>query len=466
LREVVDHVFIYKNSNQLERAFSEPRHARKVSTALLVQPSERGTKMEKTVSTVGELLSAAKDNRVESIVVAADFSDVPGFDLLPGQTIHSAPGQQFTLTFADEIDGIQLSSDNSVLYLDLHVSPNRRAIWNDSSVTTLGRIVLGSVNTIGRVQLLAKDNVRGGRVEVSGLAILAADSRAEQARPHEYGVSVIQGVFTLWNMQPDPDVVITADLLNISAGRFGAPVFGSGIFVSGAGDQGGRLNVQHLTTGGVYSDGKLPAGTADQITAGVFTVYGTYVDLVKNDGPVITYGVNDMALDNWGTVERWIAKQKLTTLGPSGIGFVNFGKISDLAVEAPIETFGPGARGFNVYTGTVKRADFDRIITHGNGAVGVQISQPIGELTVRRGIETFGGTGPSLVKGVVQNLSAICLSIKPGGSAKRVSIDGGLKTHSKGIAPLEQQGNVEQLHITGGFGPTEDQANVENGMPD
>jgi hypothetical protein len=32
-----------------------------------------------------------------------------------------------------------------------------------------------------------------------------------------------------------------------------------------------------------------------------------------------------MALDNWGTVDRWFAAGKVTTYGPSGIGFVNFG---------------------------------------------------------------------------------------------------------------------------------------------
>jgi hypothetical protein len=47
-------------------------------------------------------------------------------------------------------------------------------------------------------------------------------------------------------------------------------------------------------------------------------------------------------------------------------------------VNAPIETFGRGARSFNVYTGTVNLAEFDRVITHGDGAVGIQISQPIG----------------------------------------------------------------------------------------
>ncbi|MGH2347579.1 MAG: hypothetical protein ACRDG4_20315 [Chloroflexota bacterium] len=38
-------------------------------------------------------------------------------------------------------------------------------------------------------------------------------------------------------------------------------------------------------------------------------------------------------------------EEKITTYGPSGIGFVNFGIMSELRVNAPIETFGQGARG-------------------------------------------------------------------------------------------------------------------------
>ena len=246
-------------------------------------------------------------------------------------------------------------------------------------------------------------------------------------------------------------VVVSADLVGLSAGRDGAPVRGSGIFVSGAGDKGGRLIVRRLETDAIYSDGKIAPGTPDQITGGVFTVYGAHVEVVRNRGPVVTYGVNDMVLDNWGVVDRWIAEEKITSHGPSGIGFVNFGTVHDLKVNAPIETFGQGARGFNVYTGTVDLAEFDRVTTHADGAVGIQISQPIGRLVVRRGIETFGGTGPSLVKGVVVTLSAIGLSIKPGGSAREIDIGGGIKTNGAGVAPIEQHGSIESLRVAGGF---------------
>ncbi len=72
---------------------------------------------------------------------------------------------------------------------------------------------------------------------------------------------------------------------------------------------------------------------------------------------------------------------------------MNFVIVHELKIAAPIKTLGQGARGFNVYTGTVDLADFDRAITHGDGAEGVQVSQPIGRLIVRRGIETFRALG-------------------------------------------------------------------------
>lgn len=403
------------------------------------------------VSTMDELRAATDASGARAIVIRGQIAAASSFRLAPGQSL-SGEDDHAAITFANGADGVQLTSDNRISGLRLRTAPDRRAIYNDTSVATLGQIAIHRVVATGRVQMLAREQVRAGHVEVRGLDIVAADARGERDRPQGYGVYVLQGAFTLWNMQPDEGVNITADLVGISAGRSDAPVLGSGIFVSGAGDTGGRLNVRQLVTDAVYSDGKIAPGTPDQITGGVFTVYGAHVQLVRNRLPVVTYGVNDMALDNWGMVEQWIVDQPVTSHGPSGIGFVNFGTVHDLQVNAPIETYGTGARGFNVYTGTVDRAEFDRIVTHGDGAVGLQISQPVGSVIVRRGIETFGGTGQSLVKGVVMTLTAIGLSVKPGGSARVIDISGGLTTHGAGVAPIEQHGAIESLRITGGFG--------------
>lgn len=406
--------------------------------------------LEKTVTTVDALIAAVGDGSLRRIGVSGHLTGAPAVRLSLGQSLRGADDKS-GISFVDGSDGVQLSSNNRIHSLRLHTAPDKRAIFNDTSVDSLGRIELRGVTVHGRVQILARDKVRGGHVDVNGLDIVAADARGAPERPQGYGVFVLQGAFTLWNMQQDTDVTISADLVGLSAGRDGAPVRGSGIFVSGGGDKAGRLTVRRLETDAVYSDGGIAPGTADQITGGVFTVYGAHVDVVRNRGPVTTYGVNDMVLDNWGVVDRWAAEAKITSHGPSGIGFVNFGIVHELKITAPIETFGQGARGFNVYTGTVNLAEFDRVTTHADGAIGIQISQPIGRLVVHRGIETFGGTGPSLVKGKVVTLSAIGLSVKPGGSAREIEISGGIKTNGAGVSPIEQHGAIESLRITGGF---------------
>ena len=401
------------------------------------------------VTTRDELAAAVRDTAARRIEVRARLEDAPSIRLLPGQAL-CGQDERSEIVFAQGTDGVQLSADNEIRGLKLTVSPERRAIFNDTTVAGLGRMRLVGIGATGQVQILARDAVRSGHLEVDGLDIVAADARARTDRPHGFGVDVLQGAFTLWNMQPDERVVLSARLVGLSAGREGAPVRGSGIFVSGAGFSGGRLAVSLLDVGAVYGDGGIAEGTPDQITGGVFTVFNAHVDEVRNRGPVVTYGVNDMVLDNWGFVDRWTAESKLTSHGPSGIGFVNFNRVNTLRVLAPIETFGRGARGFNVYAGTVGLAEFERVTTHADGAIGIQISQPIGRLVVRRGVETFGGTGDSLVKGVVLRLSAIALSIKPGGSAQSIEIDGGLVAHGKGVAPIEMHGAVGALRIGGG----------------
>jgi hypothetical protein len=404
---------------------------------------------KKVVSTTAELLAACKTVDTRHLVVRGELASVPSIRLAPG-IILSGDGDGASISFAAGSDGLQLSSDNEVRNLRLETSLDKRAIFNDYTVDGLGCIRLQGVTSLGQVQIVARGKVFSGHVVVDGLDVIAADARGQPEQPRGFGVRVIQGAFTLWNLQPDESVVISAHIKGLSAGRPCAPVLGSGIFLCGAGVGGGRLVAQLLETGAVYSDGRIAPGTPDVITGGVFTVHGAAVDLVHNLGPVVTYGVNDMVLDNWGAVDRWIAEEKLTSYGPSGIGFVNFGSLNELTVNAPIETFGKGARGFNVYDGTLNQATFDRITTHADGAVGIQISKPIGGLVVRRGIETFGGTGDSLVKGVVVTLPAIGLSVKPGGSARSIDIEGGVTANGQGIAPIELHGTIDFLRINGG----------------
>lgn len=402
------------------------------------------------VSSTSELLVAVREPAPRTIIVEGIVADVPTVRLLPGQALRAA-SPSAALHFAPGQDGVQLTADNRVEGLGVCTDPDRRALYNDTGVAELGRLVLRDLSVVGVVQILAREAVRGGHVEAENVDIRAADARGYGDRPRGYGVEVVPGAFTLWNQQRDANVAITFDLTGIAIGRAGAPVRGSGLFVGGFGDTGGRVIGRRLETGAVHSDGGIAPGTPDRISGGVFVVYGAYVDKVCTHGPVTTYGPNDMVLDNWGAVGSWTAEEKITSYGPSGIGFVNFGTVDLLQTKAPIETFGQGSRGFNVYSGTVNSSVFDRIVTHADGAVGIQISRPVGKIAVRRGIETHGGTGDSLVRGVVVKLSAIALSIKPGGSAREISVAGGLTTHGQGVDPLELRGTVGALNITEGL---------------
>ncbi len=413
-------------------------------------PVQALTGPEIIVSTAEELRNACAVATPHVVLVGADVALASSLRVNPGVTLRSLAEAPRSITFAG-VDGLQLTQDNTLVNLRIVTDPQRCALWNDPAFADCGTLSLCQIVTVGRVSILARGALRSGHIEVDGLDIVSADARGAAERPQGYGVSVVQGAFTLWNMQQDPSSMLTANLIGLSAGRSRQPVRGGGIFVGGGGESGGVLRIQRLDTGAVCSDGGIAAGTADLISGGVFVVSGAEVDQVTISGPVTTFGQNDMVLDVWGKVDRWHCRGKITSYGPSGVGFVNFGMIRELFLQAPLETFGKGARGFNVYTGTVVHAEFDRIVTHGDGAVGVQISQPIGALTVHHGIETFGGTGDSLVKGVIQQLPATALSFKEGGAANRVEIRGGLTTHGHQVAPLELFGTVDSLSVEGGF---------------
>jgi hypothetical protein len=421
----------------------------------------------RTVTTVGELTEAAADSSLKMVFVSGRIENVRSFRLAPGLLLSSDVEQGGEIVFAPGEDGVQLSKDNGLAGIQLSASPDRRAIYNDTHIDGLGTMHLSQVTTTGLVQILARDRVRSGHVDIDGLDVTAADARPYGERPHGFGVDVLQGAFTLWNMQPDRNIALTADLRRISTGRSGAPVRGSGVFVSGAGTDGGVLNITHLETGPIYVDGGIPQGTSDLISGGVFVLSGANVDEVHNRGMVVTYGPNDMALDNWGEVDRWIGEAPVTSYGPSGIGFVNFGNIGQLRLDAPCETYGAGARAFDVYTGSIGSAEFESLVTHGAGSIGAQISRPIGELIVHQDITTQGGAGESLVEGVLQHLVADALSVKQGGDIGSVRIGRSLATEGDGVATLEVQGEIRSLDVAGGItakGRGSDAVHVEGGV--
>jgi hypothetical protein len=347
------------------------------------------------------------------------------------------------LAFAEGVDGVQLNGHNAVSRLGLHTEPAHRSIFLDAAASGAFRLI--DLTVTGQVDLATSS----GHFLIDGLHITEADVRHRQERPRLSGVGAMPGAFTLWNKSPES--VVTATIRRLSAGSGQNPVRGSGVLVAG------RLEIDLLETGAIHTDGGIPEGTADTISGGVFVVYDAHVQTVRNVGPVTTLGTNDMLLDNWGRVDRWIAEAPLTSFGRSGVGFVNFGIIDELRILAAIETHGVGARGFNVYHleghsgASVGMAEFESITTHGDAAIGIQIAQPIGRLTIHKGIRTSGATGESLVKGVLTKLSAHAISVQPGGVIAELEVGGALMSTGEGVVPLHVLGEIKSLRIAGGL---------------
>lgn len=391
--------------------------------------------MTTTKVTTAQELAEAINNGAQDIVVEGVIEGSPSVTLPEGATISGG-----TLKFLAK--GLRLSKNNTLRDITVETTDYEVAIYNDTSIEDAGVMRFENVETVGQVYVIAEGAIKNIRVETEGLRVKAADVRGRVEQPHGYNVDVLQGGITFWNRQSSADAKFTATLKGLAAGTKETPVRGSGIFVAGYADRegkltGGAFEADLIETGEIHTDGGIIPGTPDKITGGVFVVSGAKVGTVRNSGPVTTYGQNDMVLDNWGDVNQWIATDTIRSTGPSGIGFVNFGNIGTIDIQAPIVTEGKGARGFNLYDGSLNEGLFDSIKTTGDGSIGIQVSKPMGRLIVRGDVETTGGEGLSLVRGVQMTLQAIALSVKDGGVIDTVEIGGALRTHGDDLTTFE-----------------------------
>jgi len=291
------------------------------------------------VASLTELMSALSSEGPHTIELTTSVTCPHSITLPPGCSLTGTDKSRCILSFGNS-DGIGLTADNRIANVTVVAAPGTRAIYTQAGAADMGTLSLANLVVTGQVSIITRTGTKMLNLAVNGLHIAACDARRYSEQPQKYGVNVYQGALTVYNFNGDPDARIRASLANVSVGAKHAPVLGSGIFVSGFGDTGGQVELETLTTGEVHSTGALPYGTADMITGGVFIVYGVHAGRVEHFGSVVTYGVNDMVLDTWGTVDQWIAHAPVVSYGPSGIGFVNFGTVDNFVAEAEIVTYG------------------------------------------------------------------------------------------------------------------------------
>ena len=398
-------------------------------------------------------LLAALNSQAPNIEVIGVIDDLPSVRLHAGQSVvgkDSAAG----LRFQPGIPGLMLHANNTVRSLQLWSDTTQIALGFTDETEDLGTITVSDIRTVGRFHLEAQNALKGD-IKLANIHVAQADARMCAHRPQGFGVEVLMGGLTVYNSSKKSQSRWNLQAQQLSGGSKEHPLRGSGIFIFG-GDYiapgtdpstapgpdtlGGQIHLTDLTTGPVFSDGGIPAGVGNLITAGVFIGSGTIAEHVHCQGPVTTLNQNDMVLDNWGKVTHWQAGAPITSQGPSGIGFVNFGALETLQVNAPITTHGLGARGFNLYDGSLGTAQFLSITTHGDGAIGIQLSKPFGRILVKENVTTHGGAGDSLVRGKVINLKAHAISLKPGTQGKRLEVQGQAQALNPKIAALDLDG--------------------------
>ncbi|WP_125766738.1 hypothetical protein [Lapidilactobacillus wuchangensis] len=348
-------------------------------------------------------------------------------------------------------DGIGVTSNNQIRNLNIQTAVDQRAIYNAGQTEDLGSFVFEDLTIVGQFSFIMRAGSLWAALSLDNVNIVAADARKYLEQPQKYGVNVLQGALTVYNFNPNADSRIKLKAQHLTIGQKNAPVIGSGVFISGAGDQGGRVEVSMLMTNHVYSTGLIPEGVANIITGAIFIVYGAYAKEIVQHGETVTYGVNDMVLDAWGSVDHWRVNGPVTSYGPSGIGFVNFGIVNRIEFTAAIQTFGLGARGYNQYDGTLREGIFQSIETFGDGSIGIQISKEVGQLHVRGHLTTHGSVGRSLVKGVLQQLPAYAISVKSGGHVENLAIAGDVCTTGAKVTSIsvENQAEIDAFSISG-----------------
>lgn len=401
------------------------------------------------ISSIAEFMNAISDPKPKILEIQTSLLFPFTVTLPPNVSIRGIDLNKAILSF-NSGDGLALTKNNEISNVTIQTNPNFRAIYTLSVESDLGVFKLSRLKVTGQIQILTRGSTKKTKLLIDEVDVVACDARKYSEQPQKYGVNVYQGALTIYNYNSDPESLIQATLTNISLGKTGAPVIGSGLFISGFSDEGGKVEVDLLTTNEIYSNGMIPYGTPNMITAGVFIVYGAHVKKIEHHGSITTHGVNDMVLDAWGRVDSWIAEKPITSYGPSGIGFVNFGIVNNFEAKDKVETFGLGARGFNQYDGTVGHAIFHSITTHGDGSIGIQVSKPVDTIEVRGPVTTYGSIGQTLVKGVIMILPANGVSIKSGGEIKKLILSGGIETHGDQVTSLEIEGKILDLNLKNG----------------
>ena len=121
---------------------------------------------QRDVSTAQDLIAVVRDRSVDRIVVSGDLAGLSSLELLPDQALSAAA--RTTLQFKDDSDGVRFSSNNKLENLTLIAAPEKRAIFNDTTVADqIAKAVVKGKLTIPIAAKMALKDAREAHILMS-----------------------------------------------------------------------------------------------------------------------------------------------------------------------------------------------------------------------------------------------------------------------------------------------------------
>lgn len=400
------------------------------------------------INNVEELVSATQDKTARYLILRNDLQDVPCIRLMPFQSL-TGEFDGKSIHFVKGADGFCLSKGNELKNLQIMADPDKRAIFQDWEVENMGTHHLSRLNVTGQISFVLDGKIAKGRIEASFIHVAFASLMQLKDRPNRFGVDMVQGAFTIWNKRDEMNIEIETDITHFSCGSAAKPINGSGLVLCGFQEKMGSLKATVISCGDIYTKGEIGKGTSDLVAAGICVGYEVVLRNLSVYGRITCYGGNEMALYNWGTVEHWSVTERIETHGSNGCGIINAGNIGKLTFTHEIETFGVGARGFYMFDGVLKDVHFDRIVTHGDAASGIQFNRYIDRISISNGIEVFGNSLNVMFADTIVKASADAVNAKYGATVRILKVTGDLISHGTDVHTIYDEAGIERLLVSG-----------------
>ena len=172
------------------------------------------------INTFNDLVSAIQNGQKDITITRSILCNYP--ILLPEGVNLNGQAQEngeLPLLSFQHSDGIGVSANNLIKNINIDTPVNHKAIFNTTVKADLGTFNFQNLLVKGQVSIIIRAGVEKATVVIDHVDIHSADARHYLEQPQKYGVNVLQGALTIYNINPDNKSLLSAAVSNLSIGR-------------------------------------------------------------------------------------------------------------------------------------------------------------------------------------------------------------------------------------------------------